>query len=158
MSSGLLDPSNRRHGQDGCDALQEGSAGILRELVLHRVKIYFPESLSRRTIGCCTVLVHQPFSRMHAGELKTLHRLVEAGIKMSKEHGRSELFELEEETRDALKAAAAATGGGRTDGKDDIVKLPPHAMASYNWDPQSGRDYASRVKSSISWVHVLGVG
>ena len=92
----LLDPSNRRHGQDGCDALQEGSAGVLHELAL-----YGPGASALRS---------------HGGVLKTLHHLIEVGTKESKEHGRSALFELEEETRDALKAAAAAGGGGAGDG------------------------------------------
>jgi hypothetical protein len=81
----LLDESNHRHGQEGHDALQEASAGVIQELAL-----YGP--------GCALL-------RSRGEVLSSLHRLVEVGTKASKERGAGALFELDEEVR--LPAARA---------------------------------------------------
>ena len=73
----LLDESNHRHGQEGHDALQEASAGVIQELAL-----YGP--------GCALL-------RSHGEVISSLHRLVEVGTKASKERGAGALFELDEE-------------------------------------------------------------
>ena len=90
----LLDESNRRHGQEGCDALQEASAGVIQELSL-----YGP--------GCALL-------RSHGEVISSLHRLVEVGTKVSKERGAAALFELDEE--ESRAAASSQSGSAKRDG------------------------------------------
>ena len=45
----LLDESNGRHGQEGCDALQEASAGVIQELSLYGLVVL--ASISWKVIG-----------------------------------------------------------------------------------------------------------
>eukprot|EP01043_Picozoa_sp_COSAG02_P092552 COSAG02_NODE_29161_length_574_cov_2.707368_1_plen_161_part_10 len=61
----LLDESNHRYNQDGADALQEASSGVIQELALY---------------GPGRALL-----RSHGEVLSSLHRLVEVGTKVSKE-------------------------------------------------------------------------
>ena len=113
----IIDDDNHRKGQDGADALQEASAGVLHELSL-----YGPGALALRS---------------HGAAVSTLHKLCEVGTKVSKERGAAALFELEEDKRP--KAAAVSDGDdGSGTGllSGGSKKPPPHVMASYNWDHQ----------------------
>ena len=70
----IIDDDNHRKGQDGADALQEASAGVLHELSL-----YGPGAAALRS---------------HGSAVSTLHKLCEVGTKTSKERGAAALFEL----------------------------------------------------------------
>eukprot|EP01046_Picozoa_sp_COSAG06_P086055 COSAG06_NODE_32693_length_501_cov_4912.606965_1_plen_166_part_11 len=124
----IINDDNHRKGQDGADALQEASAGVLHELSL-----YGPGAAALRS---------------HASAVRTLHKLCEVGTKISKERGAAALFELEEDKRP--KAAAVSDGNdgagtGLSSGQQQKLP-PPHVMASYNWDHQ---DVILRVVTSL---------
>eukprot|EP01046_Picozoa_sp_COSAG06_P031864 COSAG06_NODE_3138_length_5802_cov_15.311766_3_plen_889_part_01 len=120
----IIDDDNPRKGQDGADALQEASAGVLHELSL-----FGPGAAALRS---------------HSVVMKTLHKLCEVGTKVSKERGAAALFELEEDKR-----PKRVTGSADDDGKGTgllSTKDQPHVMASYNWDHQ---DVILRVVASL---------
>ena len=136
----LLDESNHRHGQEGHDALQEASAGVIQELSL-----YGP--------GCALL-------RSHGEVLSSLHRLVEVGTKASKERGAGALFELDEEVREGARSSSSGDEGVGAGGLSAAVggaPPPPHVMVSYNWDHQ---DVILRVVGSLQsrgylvWVDI----
>ena len=110
----IINDDNHRKGQDGADALQEASAGVLHELSL-----YGPGAAALRS---------------HSDAVSTLHKLCEVGTKVSKERGAAALFELEEDKRP--KQASPDTDDGSGTGLVSGQKPPPHVMASYNWDHQ----------------------
>eukprot|EP01046_Picozoa_sp_COSAG06_P060292 COSAG06_NODE_12770_length_1332_cov_1.150041_1_plen_443_part_11 len=122
----IINEDNHRKGQDGADALQEASAGVLHELSL-----FGPGAAALRS---------------HSGVIPTLHKLCEVGTKVSKERGAAALFELEEDKRPKMVAAAAAADDGSGTGLCLSQKPPPHVMASYNWDHQ---DVILRVVASL---------
>eukprot|EP01043_Picozoa_sp_COSAG02_P052253 COSAG02_NODE_5599_length_4198_cov_5.262503_2_plen_990_part_01 len=138
----LLDESNHRHGQEGHDALQEASAGVIQELSL-----YGP--------GCALL-------RSHGEVVSSLHRLVEVGTKTSKERGAGALFELDEEAREGPRSSLILVGdegvgaGGLSAAVAGVPPLP-HVMVSYNWDHQ---DVILRVVGSLQsrgylvWVDI----
>eukprot|EP01045_Picozoa_sp_COSAG04_P003104 COSAG04_NODE_122_length_24803_cov_180.609415_6_plen_2065_part_01 len=104
----IIDDDNPRRGQDGADALQEASAGVLHELAL-----YGP--------GAAALRSHKP-------TMDALRVLAESGTKESRERAAGALFELDLETRAAKAKPANAKPGSS--------KPPPHIMVSYNWDHQ----------------------
>eukprot|EP01046_Picozoa_sp_COSAG06_P007873 COSAG06_NODE_392_length_16344_cov_4.086981_12_plen_1028_part_00 len=121
----IIDDDNHRKGQDGADALQEASAGVLHELSL-----YGPGAVALRS---------------HPDVVSALHKLCEVGTKVSRESSAAALFELEEDKRPKRPTSTSdgATDSGLSQGK----KLPPpHVMASYNWDHQ---DVILRVVASL---------
>ena len=125
----VINDDNRCKGQDGADAMQEASAGVLHELSL-----YGPGALALRS---------------HGAAVSTLHKLCEVGTKVSKERGAAALFEIEEDKRP--KAVAAVSDDGDDGAGTGLLtgqkrKPPPHVMASYNWDHQ---DVILRVVASL---------
>ena len=112
----IIDKDNRRYGQDGADAMQEASAGVLQELALF-------------TLGATAL-------RSHAAVIKTLHKLCDVGTKVSKERGAAALFELEQDKRPTKTIADDDDGTGTGLSTRDEKTPPPHVMASYNWDHQ----------------------
>eukprot|EP01043_Picozoa_sp_COSAG02_P011435 COSAG02_NODE_421_length_22605_cov_158.841198_1_plen_830_part_10 len=123
----LLDENNRRHGQEGSDALQEASAGVIQELSL-----FGP--------GCALL-------RAHDEMLSSLHRLLEVGTKVSQERAAAALFELDEAKTRAARPSSDGEGMGEARAMVASSGLPPpHVMASYNWDHQ---DVILRVVASL---------
>eukprot|EP01046_Picozoa_sp_COSAG06_P005739 COSAG06_NODE_259_length_18912_cov_53.912614_18_plen_1085_part_00 len=125
----IIDDDNHRKGQDGADALQEASAGVLHELSL-----YGPGASALRS---------------HAGAVSTLHKLCEVGTKVSRERGAAALFELDEDVRRGKQGSGGTDDGkgtGLTSAAGGGGKAPPHVMASYNWDHQ---EVILRVVSSL---------
>ena len=110
----IIDKDNRRYGQDGADAMQEASAGVLQELALF-------------TLGATAL-------RSHAAVIKTLHKLCDVGTKVSKERGAAALFELEHDKRQKAADETDGAGTGLMKTQDNVPL--PHVMASYNWDHQ----------------------
>eukprot|EP01046_Picozoa_sp_COSAG06_P052887 COSAG06_NODE_9000_length_2014_cov_3.650835_2_plen_609_part_01 len=111
----IIDDENHRKGQDGADALQEASAGVI-----HQLSLYGPGAAALRS---------------HSAAVSTLHKLCDVGTKVSKERGAAALFELEEEKRQAKQSSSGLDDGAGT-GLSSGQKPPPHVMASYNWDHQ----------------------
>eukprot|EP01046_Picozoa_sp_COSAG06_P022315 COSAG06_NODE_1723_length_8586_cov_69.274420_1_plen_379_part_10 len=124
----IIDDDNHRKGQDGADALQEASAGVIHELSL-----FGPGAAALRS---------------HSAAVSTLHKLCEVGTKVSKERGAAALFEVE----DGKRPKQSSPGDGADDGSGTGLssgqqqKPPPHVMASYNWDHQ---DVILRVVTSL---------
>jgi hypothetical protein len=112
----IIDDGNRRKGQDGADALQETSAGVLHELSL-----FGPGADALRS---------------HPDVVKTLHKLCEVGTKVSKERGAAALFELEQDKRPKKPADGGDSDDGKGTGLSSGQNPPPHVMVSYNWDHQ----------------------
>jgi hypothetical protein len=108
----ILDDDNHRKGQDGADALQEASAGVLHELSL-----YGPGAAALRS---------------HGSAIPTLHKLCKVGTKASKERGAAALFELEDEGKRVKRTLPGVDDDTATGQK----LAPPHVMVSYNWDHQ----------------------
>ena len=67
----IIDDDNRRKGQDGADALQEASAGVLHELSL-----FSPGDVALRS---------------HSDAVSTLHKQCDVDTKVSKERGAAAL-------------------------------------------------------------------
>eukprot|EP01046_Picozoa_sp_COSAG06_P043917 COSAG06_NODE_5830_length_3253_cov_113.318643_1_plen_1084_part_11 len=127
----IIDDDNHRKGQDGADALQEASAGVLHELSLYR-----PGAAALRS---------------HGSAVSTLHKLCDVGTKVSRERGAAALFELEEDKRPQAHEKTVAgdddgTGTGLSSSMSGSKMPPPHVMASYNWDHQ---DVILRVVGSL---------
>jgi hypothetical protein len=125
----IIHDGNRRKGQDGADALQEASAGVLHELAL-----FGP--------GAAVL-------RADSRVVPTLHTLCDVGTEVAKERGAAALFELELEKRTsavALRSTVLPTldhheGSGvgarlQSPGRNSPPPPLPHVMASYNWDHQ----------------------
>jgi len=121
----IIDNDNRRKDNDGANDMQELSAGVLHELSL-----YGPTATALRS---------------HRAAIPALRKLCEVGTKLSKERGAAALFELDEDTRQEATTGSENTGAG-TGLLTKGPKLPPHVMASYNWDHQ---DTILRVVSSL---------
>ena len=142
----LLDESNHRHGQEGHDALQEASAGVIQVLAL-----YGP--------GCALL-------RSRGEVLSSLHRLVEVGTKASKERGAGALFELDEETREAARSQPQSQSLSSS-GDDEGVGAGGKNCCCRRWASaascddvvqlgSSGRDPSCGWVTAESWL--LGVG
>ena len=104
----ILSDDNPRKGQDGADAMQEASAGVLQELSL-----YGPGAAALR---------------QHPNAVSMLHRLCEVGTKASCERGAAALFELDEEHR-AKAVLETAGADGASDSSSGDQQQPPHVMA-----------------------------
>ena len=109
--------NNHRKGQDGADALQEASAGVLHD----ELSLFGPGTSALRS---------------HPDAVSTLHKLCDVGTKVSKERGAAALFELEQDKRPTKTIADDDDGTGTGLSTRDEKTPPPHVMASYNWDHQ----------------------
>jgi hypothetical protein len=125
LSALIIDDENSRKGQEGADALQEASAGVL-----HEMSLFVP--------GAAKI-------RAHPQAVPTLHKLCEVGTKLSQERAAAALFELEEDKRLRKEATDDGTGTGLVSQSTKRLS-PPHVMVSYNWGHQ---DVILRVVASL---------